>query len=102
MKIQYCIILGTASYYKRLGLIDESVDITDEETDINILFEMALQRLVFMPFGYLVCTFRNNLRSSVEHIVSQPFLIRGTLTKFCRYLAAPLDGQKGIKIMELY
>jgi hypothetical protein len=30
------------------------VDITDEETDINILFEMALQRLVFMPFGYLV------------------------------------------------
>ena len=45
---------GTASYYKRLGLIDESVDITDEETDINILFEMALQRLVFLPFGYLV------------------------------------------------
>ena len=65
MKIQYFIILGTASYYKRLGLIDESVDITDEETDINILFEIALQRLVFMPFGYLVSTFRNNLRSSV-------------------------------------
>jgi glycopeptide antibiotics resistance protein len=45
---------GTASYYKRLGLIGDEVDITDEETDINILFEMALQRLVFMPFGYLV------------------------------------------------
>ena len=48
---------GTASYYKQLGLIEENVDITDEETDINILFEMALQRLVFMPFGYLVSFF---------------------------------------------
>jgi len=30
------------------------VDITDEETDINILFEMALQKLAFMPFAYIV------------------------------------------------
>jgi hypothetical protein len=48
------LVLGTASYYKQLGLIDEDVDITDEETNINILFEMALQRLAFLPFGYLV------------------------------------------------
>ena len=54
-------VSGTASYYKRLGLIDDSVDITDEETDINILFEMALQRLVFMPFGYLVTIVLNAL-----------------------------------------
>ena len=30
------------------------MDITDEETDINILFEMALQKLAFMPFAYIV------------------------------------------------
>ena len=34
--------------------------------------------------------------------VSQPFLVRGTLNKLYRYLAAPLDGQIGIKIKKLY
>ena len=29
-------------------------------------------------------------------------MVRGTLTKFCRYLAAPLDGYIGIEIKELY
>ena len=50
----YVLTLGTATYYKRLGLLNNSVDITDEETDINILFEMALQKLAFMPFAYIV------------------------------------------------
>ena len=50
-------------YYKRLGLIGDEVDVTDKETDINILFEMALAKLVFMPFGYLVDKYRWDLFS---------------------------------------
>ena len=54
IKLLTCIITGTASYFKQLGLLNASVDSADEETDINILLQMALARLAFMPFGYLV------------------------------------------------
>ena len=40
-----------------------------------------------------------NMNKDVE---SQTFLVRGTLTKLFRYLAAPLDGQIDIKIKEWY
>ena len=53
--------VGTASYYQKLGLLSNDVDVTDEETNINILFSMALQRLAFMPFGYLVDKYRWDL-----------------------------------------
>jgi len=55
--------VGTASYYQKLGLLSNDVDVTDEETNINILFSMALQRLAFMPFGYLVDKYRWDLYS---------------------------------------
>eukprot|EP00094_Tigriopus_californicus_P003982 TCALIF_03835-PA protein Name:"Similar to Ance Angiotensin-converting enzyme (Drosophila melanogaster)" AED:0.12 eAED:0.12 QI:128/0.66/0.42/1/1/1/7/0/623 len=50
--------VGTPSYYQRLGLMKDDVDITDKETNINLLFNTALQRLVFMPFGYLIDKYR--------------------------------------------
>ena len=50
--------VGTATYFKKLGLLGEEVDIADEETNINILFDMALRRIAFSPFGYLVDKFR--------------------------------------------
>merc|ERR1712106_912532 len=50
--------VGTATYFQRLGLIGEEVDISDEQTNINILFDMALERIAFLPFGYLVDKFR--------------------------------------------
>ena len=53
--------VGTASYYQKLGLLSKDVDVADEETNINILFSMALQRLAFMPFGYLVDKYRWDL-----------------------------------------
>ena len=53
--------VGTASYYQKLGLLSNDVDVADEETNINILFSMALQRLAFMPFGYLVDKYRWDL-----------------------------------------
>jgi len=50
--------VGTATYFQRLGLVGDDVDISDEETNINILFGMALERIAFLPFGYLVDKFR--------------------------------------------
>jgi len=50
--------VGTATYFQRLGLLGEEIDIMDEETNINILFDMALERVAFLPFGYLIDKFR--------------------------------------------
>jgi len=57
------IAVGTAGYFQRLGLLSNDIDATEKETDINILFNMALSRLVFMPFGYLVDKYRWDLYS---------------------------------------
>lgn len=61
--------VGTATYFQRLGLIGEEVDVGDKETNINILFDMALERVAFLPFGYLVDKFRWDVfsgKTSVE------------------------------------
>jgi len=50
--------VGTATYFQKLGLLGEDVDTADEQTNINILFDMALHRIAFLPFGYLVDKFR--------------------------------------------
>jgi len=50
--------VGTATYFQRLGLLDDNVDVEDEETNINILLNMALMRIAFLPFGYLIDKFR--------------------------------------------
>ena len=50
--------VGTASYFQKLGLLSDDVDVEDDETDINILFGMALERIAFLPFGYLIDKFR--------------------------------------------
>ena len=53
----------TPTYFKRLGLLDDKFDVTDKETNINILFNMALDRIAFLPFGYLVDKYRWDLMS---------------------------------------
>lgn len=55
--------VGTPSYYQQLGLLDRSIDVTDKETNINMLFNAALSRLAFMPFGYLIDKYRWDLMS---------------------------------------
>ena len=55
------LLSGTAGYFQRLGLLSEDVDATDEQTEINILFNMALERLAFIPYGYLVDKYRWDL-----------------------------------------
>ena len=63
LQIYLDLLLGTAGYFQRLGLLSKDIDATEKETDINILFNMALSRLVFMPFGYLVDKYRWDLYS---------------------------------------
>ena len=60
-----CQFSGTAGYFQRLGLLSEDVDASDEETEINILLNMALERLAFLPYGYLVDKYRWDLYSGV-------------------------------------
>ena len=57
--------MNTGTYYKMMGLLEEGVDISDEETNINILFDMALERIAFLPFGYLVDKYRWDVYSGV-------------------------------------
>jgi peptidyl-dipeptidase A len=49
-------------HYK-LPFLNSSIDINDEETNINMLFDLALDRLAFLPFGYLVDKYRWDLMS---------------------------------------
>ena len=57
--------VGTATYFQKLGLLSPDLDISDEETNINILFNMALERIAFLPFGYLVDKYRWDVYSGV-------------------------------------
>merc|ERR1719410_1987482 len=56
---------GSANYLQQLGLISPDVDILEKETNINILFDNALERIAFLPFGYLVDKFRWDVYSGV-------------------------------------
>ena len=64
-KLIFSTTSGTAGYFQRLGLLSKEVDATDKETEINILMNMALNSLAFMPFGYLVDKYRWDLFSGV-------------------------------------
>ena len=55
--------MNTGTYYKMMGLLDEGVDISDEETNINKLMYMALDRLVSLPHFYAMGRFRNDAGS---------------------------------------
>ena len=59
------IFSGTAGNFQRLGLLSNEVDTTEKETDINILFNMALTRLAIMPWTYLVDRYRWDLYSGL-------------------------------------
>ena len=52
---------GTPSYFQQLGLLGSEVDINDEETNINLLYNMALKKIAFLPWAYLVDKFRWDL-----------------------------------------
>ena len=63
--LKFITTLGTAGYFQRLGLLSKEVDATDKETEINILMNMAVNNLPFLPFGYLVTKYRWDLYRDV-------------------------------------
>ena len=72
-----------------MGLLSEEVDASDEETEINILLTMALERLAFLPYGYLVDKYRWDLYSGLAdensmncHWVKLRMDIQGTTNNF--------------------
>ena len=50
-------------YFKQIGFIEGDIYEIDEEKHINTLFDMALSRMVFLPFAYLVDKYRWDLFS---------------------------------------
>jgi len=57
--------VNTADSYQRLGLLDNDIDFEDEEININILMSKALDKIVFLPFGYMIDKFRWDVFSGV-------------------------------------
>lgn len=51
--------VSTPGHLKKIGLLSEVVE--DEESDINYLLKMALQKIAFLPFGYLIDQWRWNV-----------------------------------------
>ncbi|XP_011663849.2 angiotensin-converting enzyme [Strongylocentrotus purpuratus] len=48
--------VSTPKHLKEVGLIDEVVD--DQEADLNFLMSIALDKISFLPFGYLMDQYR--------------------------------------------
>ncbi|KAM8945786.1 angiotensin-converting enzyme [Pelodytes ibericus] len=51
--------VSTPGHLKTIGLLQEVT--TDEESDINYLLKMALEKIAFLPFGYLIDQWRWNV-----------------------------------------
>jgi hypothetical protein len=48
----------TPKHLRKIGLLDKTVPIDDHETSINFLFAMALEKIAFLPFSYLIDKYR--------------------------------------------
>lgn len=48
----------TPKHLKEIGLLDPSTPTDDYETSINFLLSMALEKIAFLPFGYLIDKYR--------------------------------------------
>ncbi len=44
--------VSTPQHLKRIGLLDKVPD--DQEIDLNYLYSVALDKIAFLPFGYLL------------------------------------------------
>ncbi|XP_056432698.1 angiotensin-converting enzyme [Gadus chalcogrammus] len=53
--------VSTPKHLHKIGLLDKVTD--DPETDINYLLKMALEKMAFLPFGYLIDQWRWNVFS---------------------------------------
>uniref|UniRef100_A0A672UIM6 Angiotensin-converting enzyme n=1 Tax=Strigops habroptila TaxID=2489341 RepID=A0A672UIM6_STRHB len=53
--------VSTPSHLKKIGLLDSADE--DTESNINYLLKMALEKIAFLPFGYLIDQWRWNVFS---------------------------------------
>ncbi|NXE97932.1 ACE enzyme, partial [Menura novaehollandiae] len=53
--------VSTPSHLKEIGLLSSATE--DEESNINYLLKMALEKIAFLPFGYLIDQWRWNVFS---------------------------------------
>ncbi|NXX73935.1 ACE enzyme, partial [Urocolius indicus] len=53
--------VSTPSHLQKIGLLSSATQ--DEESDINYLLKMALEKVAFLPFGYLIDQWRWNVFS---------------------------------------
>ncbi|XP_044303199.1 angiotensin-converting enzyme isoform X2 [Varanus komodoensis] len=53
--------VSTPVHLKKIGLLSQVTE--DAESDINFLFKMALEKIAFLPFGYLIDQWRWNVFS---------------------------------------
>ncbi|NXD26865.1 ACE enzyme, partial [Spelaeornis formosus] len=53
--------VSTPSHLKEIGLLNNATE--DEESNINYLLKMALEKIAFLPFGYLIDQWRWNVFS---------------------------------------
>ncbi|NXN98104.1 ACE enzyme, partial [Rhinopomastus cyanomelas] len=53
--------VSTPSHLKEIGLLSNATE--DEESNINYLLKMALEKIAFLPFGYLIDQWRWNVFS---------------------------------------
>uniref|UniRef100_A0A8C3L470 Angiotensin-converting enzyme n=1 Tax=Chrysolophus pictus TaxID=9089 RepID=A0A8C3L470_CHRPC len=53
--------VSTPSHLQKIGLLSSAVE--DEESNINYLLKMALEKIAFLPFGYLIDQWRWNVFS---------------------------------------
>ncbi|NXR45086.1 ACE enzyme, partial [Hippolais icterina] len=53
--------VSTPSHLKKIGLLSSTAE--DEESNINYLLKMALEKIAFLPFGYLIDQWRWNVFS---------------------------------------
>ncbi|KAL5009469.1 hypothetical protein ScPMuIL_011774 [Solemya velum] len=60
--------VSTPKHLRRIGLLADKTD--DNETDINFLMSMALDKIAFLPFGYLMDQWRWSVFSG-ETTISQ-------------------------------
>lgn len=44
--------VSTPKHMQKIGLLDKAAD--DPEVDINYLYAMALDKIAFLPFGFLL------------------------------------------------
>ncbi|XP_053121534.1 angiotensin-converting enzyme isoform X2 [Hemicordylus capensis] len=53
--------VSTPAHLKKIGLLSQVTE--DKESDINYLLKMALEKIAFLPFGYLIDQWRWNVFS---------------------------------------